>query len=72
MPAQKKPGCDHQFAAEPDCAPAIRNTYECDCGATWEDIWSCACDDECPECGTDIEPSKSVEIAPCACEYGLK
>ncbi len=31
--------------------------YECDCGNTWEDEWSCACDDECPECGRDVEAS---------------
>lgn len=30
--------------------------YRCtNCGHKWEDIWSCACDDECPECGTTME-----------------
>jgi len=29
-----------------------RNYYECyRCEETWEDEWSCACDDECPSCG---------------------
>jgi predicted Zn-ribbon and HTH transcriptional regulator len=34
------------------------NFYECDeCGYTWEDEWSCACNDTCPECGRrEIEP----------------
>ena len=27
-------------------------TYECpDCGHEWRELWSCACDSECPECG---------------------
>lgn len=25
----------------------------CDC--EWQDQWSCACDDECPNCGTTCE-----------------
>jgi hypothetical protein len=25
------------------------------CGTTWHDVWSCACDSECPVCGKDIE-----------------
>lgn len=29
--------------------------YACDCGESWEANWSCACDDECPGCGADIE-----------------
>lgn len=30
----------------------FRNHYECyRCSETWEDEWSCACDDECPSCG---------------------
>ncbi len=29
------------------------NHYHCDdCGADWEDEWSCCCDDDCPECGS--------------------
>lgn len=33
------------------------NHYHCeDCDVEWEDEWSCACDDECPECGTPISP----------------
>lgn len=38
----------------------MTNTYECDCGTTWDDDWCCACDDECPSCGTDVEPSIST------------
>ena len=28
----------------------------------WEDIWSCACDSECPECGADIQPYDWEEL----------
>lgn len=32
------------------------------CGEEWEDTWSCACNSECPVCGTkDIEPYESEE-----------
>jgi hypothetical protein len=31
----------------------FRNHYHCgECGASWEDEWSCTCDDDCPECGS--------------------
>lgn len=31
----------------------FRNYYKCDeCGVSWMDEWSCACDDDCPECGS--------------------
>jgi predicted nucleic acid-binding Zn-ribbon protein len=34
------------------------NYYRCPrCAHEWEDRWSCACNDSCPECGLrDIEP----------------
>jgi predicted nucleic acid-binding Zn-ribbon protein len=42
-----------------------RNVYDCsECGASWEDEWSCACDDECPECGTsDFSPVKTDDLS---------
>jgi hypothetical protein len=39
------------------------NFYECPCGETWEDHWSCACNDKCPGCNKEIEPYKS-EVEP--------
>ena len=41
----------------------FRNFYECDdCGHEWEDIWSCQCDDDCPECGArHMTPFKSED-----------
>jgi hypothetical protein len=69
-PRLKQPGCEHQFAHEPNCVPAFRNSYHCDdCDVSWTDTHSCACDDECPECGTAYTPAESEEVAPCACEY---
>ena len=31
-------------------------------GITWTSKWSCACDDECPACGVDIEASDWEEL----------
>ena len=46
--------------AETGEVEVFRNWYECsECGHEWEDVWSCACDDSCPECGTAIQPSSS-------------
>jgi hypothetical protein len=36
------------------------NHYACSCGASWDDEWTCACDDECPGCGADISPEDST------------
>lgn len=30
----------------------------------WSDVWSCQCDDECPDCGRACEPEESVWIGP--------
>lgn len=39
------------------------NKYCCsDCNVQWEDVWSCMCDDKCPNCNKEIEPYKSLEI----------
>jgi hypothetical protein len=67
---RKRPGCPHQWEDEPRCQPAFINHYECDgCGAAWNDTWSCACDDECARCHSDISPSYYKKVAPCACDY---
>lgn len=41
---------------------AFINYYRCTCGHDWADIWSCKCDDRCPECNTSISPYKSEDI----------
>lgn len=39
------------------------NRYTCDaCEESWEDQWSCGCDDECPKCGRDISPDDSEDL----------
>jgi rubrerythrin len=46
----------------------FRNFYRCDrCGHEWEDVWSAACDDDCPACGArHMSPyqSEGLEAAP--------
>ena len=38
------------------------NHYSCeDCGIDWEDAWSCACNDRCPDCDSEIEPYEVEE-----------
>lgn len=34
-----------------------------DCGADWNDEWSCCCDDECPVCrSSDWSPGESDDL----------
>jgi hypothetical protein len=42
----------------------FENNYLCpECGAVWDSEWSCACNDECPDCETgDITPVFSREM----------
>jgi hypothetical protein len=37
-----------------ECRDYVR--YFEHCGQAWTDRWSCACNDECPVCGGEIEP----------------
>jgi hypothetical protein len=42
----------------------FENTYECsECGTTWTDEWSCTCNDRCPECDVETEPSSSIDLS---------
>ena len=49
-----------------------RNFYHCtDCGTSWEDEWSCCCDDECPECGSrNWSPYESEDLTEIICHTG--
>ncbi len=44
------------------------NHYHCDQSSgvpsMWSDIWSCQCDDECPDCIRSCEPEQSTWIGP--------
>jgi rubrerythrin len=41
----------------------FRNYYRCaSCGFEWTDVWSCQCDDDCPQCGArHMSPYKSED-----------
>lgn len=42
--------------------PEFENHYRCDeCDIEWQDTWSCACNDKCPQCNHEIEPYRSEE-----------
>jgi len=36
--------------------------YECPCGCTWHDTHDCLCNDRCPKCDKEIEPSSWTEV----------
>jgi hypothetical protein len=42
----------------------FRNQYVCEeCEESWEDEWSCCCDDDCPHCGArHMEPVDSIDL----------
>ncbi|MFG6080492.1 hypothetical protein ACEUZ9_001096 [Paracoccus litorisediminis] len=40
------------------------NQYVCDDDGAFPDDWSCQCDSECPDCGSDYSPVESVWIGP--------
>lgn len=42
-------------------APTFRNYYD-HCGTAWNDIWDSKCNDECPVCGKEVAPIRSVDI----------
>jgi MoaA/NifB/PqqE/SkfB family radical SAM enzyme len=40
------------------------NSYKCsECGAAWTDEWSCMCNDRCPHCNVETEPSSSLDLS---------
>jgi hypothetical protein len=50
----------------------LRNEYECPCGCEWDDEWPCACDDDCPACGTTCSPTDSEDLTEVMVEaYGV-
>ena len=60
--AQLAAAKDQQAEAEADDdedGDLLELGYDCpDCGEHWEDVWSCAVDDDCPTCGLrHIQPS---------------
>ncbi|WP_158607257.1 hypothetical protein [Neopusillimonas maritima] len=42
----------------------LLNHYHCEaCDIEWEDAWSCACNDRCPQCNNETEPYHSDDSA---------
>lgn len=57
--------CSEAYLEESDAEEEKQqflNKYACPCGETWEDQWSCACNDRCPSCNKEIEPYVSVKL----------
>ena len=39
------------------------NYYDCPrCGTSWQDEWSCTCDDRCPSCNLTCSPTESEDV----------
>lgn len=57
-------GCNHCGDDVSVCGGVTHvNSYDCDqCGHSWQDEWCCACNDECPVCRAEIEPTESEGI----------
>jgi hypothetical protein len=59
-----EPGTDFivESSAEfEDGKSRFRNFYR-HCEVSWDDEWSCTCNDECPECGVEVEPFESESL----------
>lgn len=42
----------------------FKNRYKCsECGTAWTDEWSCMCDDRCPKCNVETEPTSSIDLS---------
>ena len=52
----------------------FHNYYVCGrCDRTWEDQWSCTCDDDCPHCGArHMSPFKSDDLTEVILREGKK
>lgn len=50
---------DSRLGLEPE---KFRNYYRCPCGEKWNSTWSCTCNEKCPRCNREIEPSRSEEL----------
>ena len=52
----------------------FHNYYICErCDGTWEDQWSCTCDDDCPHCGArHMSPSHSDDLTDIVVREGRK
>jgi hypothetical protein len=45
----------------PEFGIYFERRFECDCGEAWVDLHDCACNDRCPSCDRETEPSETRE-----------
>ena len=45
----------------PEFGVYFERVFECDCGQVWVDLHDCNCNDRCPACNLEIEPSQTRE-----------
>lgn len=48
-------------------AHVVTVDYQCDCGASWQNDWDSACDDECPACGATVGAADWIDGPACDC-----
>jgi hypothetical protein len=49
---------------DPPKAAWYENHYVCsECNSSWIDEWSCMCNDRCPECDSEIQPTSSTDLS---------
>lgn len=42
----------------------FRKSYKCSaCGETWSEKWSCMCNDHCPGCDAETEPTSCIDLS---------
>lgn len=42
----------------------FEKSYDCSrCGNTWTDEWSCTCNDRCPQCDAETEPTSAIDLS---------
>jgi len=53
----------HELKHDSDGKPCdFHNYYRCPkCRIAWDDWWSCACNDKCPNCNAEIEPEDTID-----------
>jgi DNA-directed RNA polymerase subunit RPC12/RpoP len=60
---QEKEKAMSNTALSKDVPKKFHNFYKCsECATEWEDEWDSACNDRCPKCNAEIEPTRSEEI----------
>lgn len=49
---------------EPHLVPWFEKHYVCsECSTKWKDEWSCMCNDRCPGCNAETEPTYCTDLS---------